>query len=158
MYKPTYSSITCKDDLYVELQQLYERGQGGMVVGQLKESYITIEDDIQALVDEGKAVLIEAQLRRGQAKPAAGRISDKAVLFFRDTEFEVTVDKDFKDKWIACKLVGKTAVEIKKMLSSANLPLMKTEVIDDGKNKRRKKRRRVRAAGPSKLSISGGGM
>eukprot|EP00037_Helgoeca_nana_P010287 m.90353 g.90353 ORF g.90353 m.90353 type:complete len:283 (-) comp20122_c0_seq1:354-1202(-) len=155
MYKPTFSSITCKDDLDLELQSMYERGQGGMVVEQLKESYITIEEDIQALIDDKKAVLLEATVRRGQAKSEPGKIADKAVLFFRDVKYEVEVDKDFKEKWIGCQLAGKTAGEIKKILTAAKLPLMLTEVIDDGKKKRKKKRRRVRATGPGKLNVSG---
>jgi hypothetical protein len=103
-----------------------------MVVEQLKESYITIEEDIQALIDDKKAVLLEATVRRGQAKSEPGKIADKAVLFFRDVKYEVEVDKDFKEKWIGCQLAGKTAGEIKKILTAAKLPLMLTEVIDDG--------------------------
>lgn len=116
----------------VELRSMYERAQGGILVEQLKESYVTIEEDIQALIDAKKALLIEPPAKRGQAKPAPGQISDKAMLFYREVKYEVGIDKAFKEKWVGCKLDGKAATEIKKMLAAAKLPLMRTEVVDDG--------------------------
>jgi hypothetical protein len=135
MYKPTYSNVTSKDALLVELQTMYEHGRGGMVVEQLKESYPTVAEDIQQLVDDGRALLVEPVVRGGRKAAAAALgkpIDDKAVLFYRDRSYEVDVDGGFKEQWKNCNLGGKSAVEIKKLLASAKLPLMRTEVVDEG--------------------------
>lgn len=134
MYKPTYSNVTSKDALLVELQTMYEHGRGGMVVEQLKESYTTVEEDIQQLIDEGHALLVEPIVRGGRkaAPSASAPISDRAVLFYRDRTYEVDVDDTFKEQWKNCNIGGKSAVEIKKLLTSAKLPLMRTEVVDEG--------------------------
>ncbi|CEP10211.1 hypothetical protein [Parasitella parasitica] len=125
-YKPTYQ-IRSKEDLLSLLIQ--KKSEGGMDYKDLKDSYSKLSSAVEELATEGQILVV----RNKDGNPR--------VLFHNDSQYNTTIDPEFKKMWTEIKIPDET--DLPKALEVAGLKTMEVfekKVTSESKPKKSKTR------------------